>query len=73
MLMLKNISCLLTIIILILQHNAGMIEDFSGIVCMIILTSLGICFSCVTMKVRLGVAWYGYLQDVKIGQTAENM
>jgi len=73
MLMLKNISCLLTIVILILQHNAGMNDDLAGILFLIILTSVSVCFSLVSIKVALGIAYFRYAQDVKIGKTPEGI
>jgi len=57
----------------ILQNNARMNDDLAGIVFMIILTSVSICFSLVLMKVALGIAYFRYAQDVKIGKTPKGI
>jgi len=54
--LLKNTSCVLSIIILLLQHDAGMIDDISGVLSMIVFTFCSMWFTLVAFKTRLFIA-----------------
>lgn len=62
---LKNASCALSIIIVMMKYHVGLVHDLAGAVTMLILTSFALCFSFVTMKTKLAITWYSYKLDVK--------
>jgi len=61
----KNASCALAIVIVMLKYHAGLVHDLAGAITMLVLTSFALCFSFVTMKTKLGIMWYSYQLDVK--------
>merc|ERR1719397_1184726 len=63
--LLKNTSCVMSIIILLLQHDAGMIDDASGVLSLIVFTFFSMWFTLVAFKTKLYIAWYEYQQETE--------
>jgi hypothetical protein len=64
-LMLKNASCILSVIIVALEYSVGLSDDLGGAISMGILTSFALCCMFVTIKTKLGIMWFSYKIEVK--------